>query len=220
MYKQVLVRKEVFVFLALVIASYTVSLFLFLFLEPAPFTNMLGFLSLFCYTATIIPSLIKAVFTSTKQNNTLRCLSKIRRQMGVVAFSFGMNHGFFLILEKNLSLADPQTYIKSFSGILILLIFTVLAITSNDWSVKTLKSNWKKLHQLTYLAIFLLPWHILAKMGGRWSRLTPFGILITTVIVLLFIRRKWIELIKLNVSQKPDFSRQSSKELLSGISSD
>lgn len=46
------------------------------------------------------------------------------------------------------------------------------------------------MHQLTYIAIFLLPWHILDKMGMHWTRLTPIEVLITIVTLILFIQRK------------------------------
>lgn len=87
-----------------------------------------------------------------------------------------------------------------------MLIFTFLAITSNDWSVRNLKSNWKKVHQLTYVAIFLLPWHILDKMGTHWSHLTPIEISITTFILVLFIKRKNIE--QIESIRKQDISKQ------------
>ncbi len=190
---QALVRREVFTFLAFILATYTVILLFYVFLKPAPLPNFLGFLSLLCYTATIAPSIVKTVFPATKKSNVLRWILTNRRQIGVTAFSFGLSHGFLLMLERNLSLLDPHTYTKYFQGISILLIFTILAITSSDWSVKSLKSNWKKLHQLTYLAIFILPWHIIDKMDRHWTRLTPFAVLITTVMVILFIKRKRIE---------------------------
>lgn len=190
---QALVRREVFTFLALILATYTIILLFYVFLEPAPLSNFLGFLSLLCYTATIAPSIVKTVFPATKKSNVLRWILTNRRQIGVIAFSFGLSHGFLLMLERNVSLLDPHTYIKYFQGISTLLIFTILAITSSDWSVKSLKSNWKKLHQLTYLAIFILPWHIIDKMDRHWTRLTPFAVLITTVMVILFIKRKRIE---------------------------
>jgi sulfoxide reductase heme-binding subunit YedZ len=64
--------------------------------------------------------------------------------LGVAAFSFGLSHGVLLILERNLSLSDLQTYIKHFHGISILFILTVLAFTSNDWSVKKVKIKLEK----------------------------------------------------------------------------
>jgi sulfoxide reductase heme-binding subunit YedZ len=68
-----------------------------------------------------------------------------------------------------------------------------LAFTSNNWSAKQLRGNWKKLHSLTYLVIFLLPWHIWVRMGGHWSHITPFALLLTIVTAILFIIRRWIE---------------------------
>lgn len=216
MSKQALVRKEVFIFLVLVIASYAISVVLFLFLAPAPLANILGFLSLLCYVATILPSIVKTVFPASQKNNILRWLCKNRRQFGVAAFSFGLNHGVLLIIERHLSLPDPHTYIKYFQGVSTLLIFTLLAITSNDWSVRSLKSNWKKLHQLTYIAIFLLPWHILDKMGMQWTHLTPIAVLITIVTLILFIQRKNIEQIESICKQqinKQKANQQETKKL-------
>ena len=103
------------------------------------------------------------------------------------------------MIKLNLNLWEPQTYIKYFQGFFTLIIFTLLAITSNDQSVKNLKSNWKKLHQLTYLAIFILPWHILDKMSGHWTYITPIAVLLTTGIATLFIVRQYKS--KFNISQ-------------------
>jgi len=202
MHKQALIRKEVPVFLLLLLIGYIISLLLFFLLEPAPLANILGFVSLVLYIITFIPSILKTVFLVTKRNKVLRWLFNKRRYLGVAAFSFGLSHGVLLILEKNLYLLDLQTYIKYFHGIAILLIFTILVFTSNDWSVKRLKSNWKKLHNLTYILIFLLVWHILTSMAGQWSYFTPFGILIIVITIILVIRRKWIEQIDSKRKQK------------------
>ena len=200
--KQALIRKEVPVFLLLLLIGYIISLLLFLILKPAPFTNILGFISLLLYTVTLLPSILKTVFPVTKKNKILRWLFNNRRYLGVAAFSFGLSHGVLLILERNLSLLDLQTYIKHFHGISTLFIFTILAVTSNDWSVKTLKSNWKKLHNSTYLLMFLLTWHILASVAKQWSYLTPFGVLIIITTIILFMKRKWTEQIGLKRKQK------------------
>ena len=88
----------------------------------------------------------------------------------------------------------------------MLIIFTFLAITSNDWSLKKLKKNWKNLHQLTYLVIFLMPWHILDKMSGHWSYLTPLGVLLAITTVILFFIRKWVE--SLEAKRKQEAKQQ------------
>ena len=73
------------------------------------------------------------------------------------------------------------------------LIFTLLTVTSNDWSVKKLKKHWKQLHQLTYLAMVLLTWHVWDKMMGHWTWVTPISLILIGLIDLMFIWRKWIE---------------------------
>lgn len=91
--------------------------------------------------------------------------------------------------RRELDLLDIQTYWIYCQGIFTFIIFMILAMTSNDWSVKKLKRNWKKLHQLTYLAMFLLLWHIIDKMWGHWTWLTPPSLLITGTVTLLFLIR-------------------------------
>ncbi len=196
MCKQVVIRKQVFVFLILVLASYACSLLLAVFFNSAPLANILGCLGLLSYLITIVPSILKVVLPIAKKNQFLIWLLKYRRHFGVAAFSLGLNHGILIIIKKSLNLLDLQTYIEYFQGFSILLIFTLLAATSNDKAVKKLKNNWRKLHQLTYLVIFLLPWHILSKMSGHWTYLTPIVVLSTTITAILFTLRKYIEIIR------------------------
>jgi sulfoxide reductase heme-binding subunit YedZ len=56
-----------------------------------------------------------------------------------------------------------------------------------------MKKSWKKLHELTYLAMFLLIWHVIDKMWGHWSDITLLAMLGITGITLLFILRKFME---------------------------
>lgn len=186
-------RGQLIYFLVLVLAIYPISLFLAISLNLAPLANIFGFLALVSYTATLLPSMLRVVIPSIKQNKILVWLLKNRRAIGVTAFALGLNHGVLLIIKRNLDLLDWQTYARYFQGFAILFILTLMAITSNDETVKTLKTNWKKLHRLTYLVIFSLPWHILHKMSGHWTYLTPIAISLTAVIVISFVRRKYLE---------------------------
>jgi sulfoxide reductase heme-binding subunit YedZ len=181
-------------YLALYCASYIAAILIGIFFNLAPLANILGILALLCYIATLLPSLLRAIFPASKGNNTLMWLLKYRRHLGVAAFNLGANHGILLIIERHANLLDCHTYTHYFQGISTLAIFTILTVTSNDESVKILKKNWRKLHQLTYLAIFILPWHILDKMSGHWTYLTPLAVLLTLVILILFLRRKWLEI--------------------------
>ena len=162
-------------------------------MDTAPLPNSLGLSALVCYVLTLLPTILRIVFPKTKKTKFTKLLLKYRRQIGVIAFLLALAHGLLLVNKRNLDFFDIQTYWVYSQGIVTFIIFTLLAMTSNNWSIKKMKKNWKKLHQLTYLAMFLLTWHVTDKMWGHWSYLTPLAILGITGITLLFIIRKFIE---------------------------
>ena len=162
-------------------------------MNTIPLANFLGFVSLCSYIASLLPTILKIAFPQTKKTSILKLLFKYRRQIGLIAFVFAFFHGLLLVRKRNFDFFDLQTYWIYIQGVATLLIFTLLAITSNDWSVKKLRRNWKKLHSLTYLAMFILIWHIWDKMLAHWSFLTPICLLQLMIIVSLFIWRKWLE---------------------------
>lgn len=162
-------------------------------MDLASTANWLGFLALFAYIFTLLPTTLKIVFPQTRRNNVIKFLGKHRRQIGLMAFAFALVHGRLLIAKRNIDLFDSHTYWVYIQGVAILTIFTLLAVTSNNWSIRKLKKNWKKLHSLTYLGMLLLTWHIWDKMTPHWSYLTPIGLLLLIVIITLFIWRKRLE---------------------------
>ena len=145
-------------------------------LDSFPLPNFLGFLALVSYIVTLLPTIIRIVFPKTKETGIPKWLLKRRRLIGVIAFFLALAHGYLLVEKRQLDFSDPKTFWVYVQGISTFTIFTILAITSNNWSVKKLKKNWKQLHKLTYLAMFLLTWHIWDKMAGHWTYLTPIGI--------------------------------------------
>ena len=161
-----------------------------------PMGNHLGLLALVAYIATLLPTTLRKVFPPLRTNWLPTTLLKERRWVGVLAFVLAFGHAYFIIRKRNFDFFDVKTYIASFEGTTTFIIFTLLTITSNDWSVKRLKKDWKRLHNLTYLAMFLLTWHVLSKMAGQWTWLTPAGAIGIVVITILFLLRKWLELRK------------------------
>ncbi|KYC41693.1 iron reductase [Scytonema hofmannii PCC 7110] len=156
--------------------------------------NILGFLALTCYILTLLPTMLRIVFPQTKETGIPQVLLKHRRSIGILAFVFTVLHSFPLIRQRNIDLLDLKTSWIYIQGIATFIIFALLTITSNDWSVKKLKKNWKKLHQLTYFAMFLITWHIWDKMSGHWTYLTPIGITaISGVTVLFLYKHYWIQ---------------------------
>ncbi|MEH1878397.1 MAG: ferric reductase-like transmembrane domain-containing protein [Nostoc sp.] len=162
-------------------------------IDIAPLENSLGFLALGAYILTLMPTNLRIIFPQTKQANLPKWLLKYRRLIGILAFCLALLHGFLLMKKRDLDFSDPNTYWIYSQGVSTFIIFSLLAITSNDWSVKRLKKNWKRLHTLTYLAMFLLTWHVWDKMLEHWSYLTPIGLVGIVTTTLLFLMRRWIE---------------------------
>lgn len=160
--------------------------------EPS-LANVLGLIALVTYCITLLPTILRTVFTQTKETGIPKWLLKRRRIIGLISFFLALAHGFMMIQKRNFDFFDLKTFLIYIQGISTFAIFTVLAITSNDWSVKKLKSNWKKLHKLTYLAMFILAWHIWDKMSGHWTYLTPISIVLVVGIIALSMRRMWIQ---------------------------
>ncbi len=185
--------KQSLIFLALCLTSYLAFILLAFYFKPVTLANFLGCLALIVYIMTLAPSILRIVFKNIRNHKTLVWLCKKRRHIGIMSYVLASNHALLMVIQKNINLLTPSTYIHYFQGISIFFIMTLLAVTSNDWSVKLLKKNWVRLHQLTYLIIFILPWHILDKMSGHWSYLTPLEIVISFICIYLFIKRKRLE---------------------------
>lgn len=162
-------------------------------MDAVPLANFLGFLALAAYIITLMPTNLRVVFPQTKQTGIPKWLLKHRRLIGIASFLLALGHGYLLIIKRDFDFFDPSTYWIYIQGVLTFIVFVLLAVTSNDWSVKRLKKNWRRLHSLTYLAMFLLTWHVWDKMAEHWSYLTPVGLLAMVAIILLFLVRRWLE---------------------------
>jgi methionine sulfoxide reductase heme-binding subunit len=164
-----------------------------MFIDSFPLSNGLGFLALGGYILTLLPTNLRIVFPQTKQNRIPKWLLKNRRLIGILSFLLALGHGYLLAKKRDFDFFDPSTFLVYIQGVSTFTIFALLAITSNDWSVKRLKKNWKRLHSLTYLAMFLLTWHVWDKMADHWSYLTPLGLVTIVALNLLYLHRRQIE---------------------------
>ncbi len=195
------------IFVIVYILACAVNLIIDRLFHPAPLANILGFLALLCYLATLLPSIVRAIFSDLKKHPVIIWLLKYRRYVGVASFGFAANHGALLMIERNLNFLDWHTCIHYFQGLFSFAILIILTVTSNDSSLKAMKQNWKKLHQLSYLLIVILPWHIGDKMSDHWTVLTPVGLSLTIGMGLLLAWRKWRERSRLGMPtrvQKPE----------------
>lgn len=155
--------------------------------------NFFGFLALSTYVATLIPSNIGKVFLQTKKRRVNRFLLKRRRFLGLTVFSLSSSHAIISFWKYDLNLLSLETYKAYYTGIISLTIFFLLAITSNRWSRRKLTKKWKRLHQLTYAAMFLLLWHVLMMMPNSWSWITFVALFLIITTSLIYLTRLIID---------------------------
>jgi sulfoxide reductase heme-binding subunit YedZ len=101
----------------------------------------------------------------------VNALNRHRRAIGVSACVYGLLHfGLHVLYEGGLdglarSLSKPFIWF----GVAGLSILVALALTSNNWSIRTLGGrNWKLLHRLAYAAAALLIYHQSIAGKGHW----------------------------------------------------
>ncbi len=92
----------------------------------------------------------------------------LRKPLGLYAFMYGTLHFLIFIVDNgyigssiNPAAIYAATFEKRFAlvGFAALMILLPLAITSNQWSMRQLRKNWKRLHRLVYLAGILVIIH-------------------------------------------------------------
>jgi DMSO/TMAO reductase YedYZ heme-binding membrane subunit len=118
----------------------------------------------------------------------------LRKQFWVLMFWFFVWHASGAILSIGyrdiILLIQAQTYQSYFVwGILAGIIVFLLWITSNLYSMKLLKKNWKRLHKLVYPALLFVALHIYFIAGDVW----PLGITLLYWVV-KFIAWRWIKI--------------------------
>lgn len=135
------------------------------------------FLSLACTPANILFGFSRAL--------------TVRKTLGLYAFFYasfhflnfvGLDYGFDLGLIFDDALLEKRYILV---GLAALLILAPLALTSTRGWMKQLGRNWKRLHQLVYLAGMLAVLHFLwlSKAAERWEPLTYAAILTLLLVV-------------------------------------
>ena len=112
---------------------------------------------------------LRVLFSHSRLVNAL---NRHRRTIGVSACIYGLLHFGCHVLYEGGWDSLLQSFSKPFiwfgSGGLIILL--VLALTSNQWSIRALGGkNWKTLHRLAYLAAALLIYHQAIAGKGHWQ---------------------------------------------------
>ena len=97
---------------------------------------------------------------------SLAFLVKVRRSWGVACFFYATLHlASYVLREGSLEFALSEMTQRTYliAGSLAWITLLLLALTSNDFSLRKLKmKNWRRLHKLVYVALILIAVHQLS----------------------------------------------------------
>jgi methionine sulfoxide reductase heme-binding subunit len=104
-------------------------------------------------------------------------LSSLRKIFGLYAFYYATIHLLLFVvvdygLDVNLLITSVADKPFILVGLAVFLILSAMAATSNKWSKARLGRNWKRLHQLLYLAAPLAGLHFAWSLKGDIFRLS------------------------------------------------
>jgi len=140
-------------------------------LGPNPLEKLLhqsGEIAIWILGAVLALSPLRVLFP---QSRVVGALNRHRRVIGVSACVYGLLHFVFHVLYEGgldglaRSLSKPFIWF----GVVGLSILILLALTSNNWSIRAIGGkNWKLLHRLAYIAAALLIYHQSIAGKGHW----------------------------------------------------
>lgn len=115
-----------------------------------------------------------------------------RRYLGVASFVYALLHTIVYVGRKRdlgLILEEGADF-AMWTGWVALVVFAVLAVTSNDASVRALRRTWKKIHRYIYVAAMLVFAHWVFAAFDFIPGLIHFAILMSLEIYRLWKRGK------------------------------
>ncbi len=129
----------------------------------------------------------------------------LRKPLGLYAFMYGALHFLIFIVDNgyigssvDLVAVYEATFEKRFAlvGFAALMILLPLAITSNQWSMRQLKKNWKRLHQLVYAAGILVIIHFIWLVKSDIREPLVYGAILTLLLAVRIpvVRRFFVDL--------------------------
>lgn len=169
------------------IGSYFLPLF-----ELYEMGEWIGRVALVLLWLVLLPGIIKRLELKGKIAKLGINLKVIRRQLGILIFQFGFIHyswmTLFFYLKRGFP-TDPSVIpVYQTFGLLALVLFLPLYLTSNNLSTKHLKKAWHWLHRLIYVATLLLVFHV-----GLNPRISGyfFGSVTTAILILELV--SWVK---------------------------
>jgi len=136
-------------------------------------------------------------------------LIRFRKHLGLIGFAFGIAH-LALSFSALQSLLKVETWQKglmwpALTGLLAMMIFTVMALVSNSRTARLLGGKWwRRVLRTGYLALILVLVHVVLLKSGRWmtwyqngmETLPSLSLLISIFMMVVILMRValWLEL--------------------------
>ena len=119
-------------------------------------------------------------------------LLRRRRDLGVATFSYAAVHtAIYLNKQESLRAAMIEGLeVPILTGWIASLVFLVLALTSNNYSVRKLRGWWKTLHQLVYLGAGLTFAHWILTAFDPAAGYLHFGIVLVLISIRVALSRR------------------------------
>ncbi|MCB0165301.1 MAG: sulfoxide reductase heme-binding subunit YedZ [Anaerolineae bacterium] len=144
----------------------------------------------------------------------------LRKPLGNYAFMYAAFHFLIFIVDNglvsnslNLWAVYEATFEKRYAlvGFAAFVILLALAITSNQWSMRTLRKNWKRLHRFVYAAGILAVIHFVWLVKSDIREPLIYGALLTIMLVLRIPAvRKWVVNTRQNLTRGRQAAASSS----------
>jgi len=143
--------------------------------------------------AALILLLLSLACTPINTAFGLRQVIPVRKPLGNYAFMYAALHFVIFIVDNgvvsnSLSLAAlyEATFEKLFAlvGFGAFMILLALALTSNQWAMRQLRKNWKRLHRLVYVAGLLAIIHFVWLVKSDIREPLAYGAVLTVLLVL------------------------------------
>lgn len=162
---------------------------IFLIVDPSMHKTMRAWTGYIAVSLLVLLLAINPLKTLFRNIVFLSKISRYRRVIGVAIFTYSVIHLLCYLIKKGGILAAMKYIFHPviITGLISFIIFTPLAITSNNYFVKKMGHvKWKKLHEKVYIAELGVIMHMIL-MGGT-ARLV--GILsFIPLIIIQYMRR-------------------------------
>ncbi len=150
-----------------------------------PLTPYTGYISLALLVTVLALNPLQSLIPTSI---LIKKINRYRRQVGVAVLSYAFVHVLCFYLKRDGLMDFLQYFLHPaiIPGLLALIIFIPLAITSNNSLVKKMGfMKWKKLHKFAYLAEWLLVLHLFFVGSFLYA-----GLIFTPLMVLQYLRRR------------------------------